>query len=499
VGLTLELVSSGAEQPPAVAQKAIGAAGGTIGRAKHSDWVLPDSKVSSRHARITCENSVYYIEDTSTNGICLNSPDNRLEQGRLYALHAGDRLFINPYEILVSITSDRDETRRRAAVQAPPVLSADPFRFDDAFGAGPAASMAPPSSDPFAAVPVPHPDDELDPLKLLDTGPPQRVIPAAPVVSDLAAGSPLDAHFRPPAIVLPTEPDPPPAPPRAVLIPDNYNPLAPETGIQLVSEKAEHPFDLAEAHVQSPGEPSGRDSDRRADPVPPLPPPVPVAAPVKPRWTPPERLPPPVRTDAPAASPVTGDLAGVLEAAGLHNVPVTPELAQKFGEILRVVVSGVMDVLHSRQQVKDEFRMRQTYFRPVDNNPLKFSVNVEDALHNLLVKRNEAYLGPVEAFEDAFEDLRNHQLAMLAGMRVAFDCTLAEFAVDRLQEQFDRHLGKNSVFAVAAKMRYWDLFREHQEEIARDPEATFRRLFGDAFTRAYEEQLKRLKEGRGRG
>ena len=58
-----------------------------------------------------------------------------------------------------------------------------------------------------------------------------------------------------------------------------------------------------------------------------------------------------------------------------------------------------------------------THFRPADNNPLKFSANVDDALHNLLVKRNAAYLAPVEAFADAFEDLRNHQIAMLAGMR----------------------------------------------------------------------------------
>ena len=139
MGLTLELVSSGAEQPPAATRKVIGAAGGTIGRAKHSDWVLPDSKVSSRHARITCEGSVFYIEDTSTNGIYLNSPDNRLEPGELYALHAGDRLLIQPYEILVSITSDRDETRRRPATPAPPSVASDPFRFDEPFEGAPAA------------------------------------------------------------------------------------------------------------------------------------------------------------------------------------------------------------------------------------------------------------------------------------------------------------------------------------------------------------------------
>ena len=87
-------------------------------------------------------------------------------------------------------------------------------------------------------------------------------------------------------------------------------------------------------------------------------------------------------------------LADVLAGAGFEGVAVTPELANSFGQILRVVVSGLMDVLHARQQIKEEFRLRLTHFRPADNNPLKFSANADDALHNLLIKRNAAYLGP---------------------------------------------------------------------------------------------------------
>ena len=159
----------------------------------------------------------------------------------------------------------------------------------------------------------------------------------------------------------------------------------------------------------------------------------------------------------------------MLAGAGLNPADVTPELARTFGQILRVVVSGVMDVMRSRQQIKDEFRMRMTQFRPADNNPLKFSANVDDALHNLLVKRNAAYLGPVDAFEDAFDDLRNHQIAMLAGMRVAFESMLAEFDPDRLQQEFDRQLGKG---LMPAKLRYWDLYREKR---ARDGQGSRKR------------------------
>ncbi len=117
----------------------------------------------------------------------------------------------------------------------------------------------------------------------------------------------------------------------------------------------------------------------------------------------------------------------MLAGAGLNPGDVTPELARNFGEILRVVVSGVIDVMQSRQQIKEEFGLRTTRVRPAENNPLKFSVDANDALHNLLVKRNPGYLAPVAAFEDAFADLRDHQMAMLAGMRVAFESMLAEF------------------------------------------------------------------------
>ena len=183
------------------------------------------------------------------------------------------------------------------------------------------------------------------------------------------------------------------------------------------------------------------------------------------------RVPAPRRPESSGGS----DLASVLEGAGLGGADVTPELAHDFGQILRVVVSGVMDVMRSRQQIKDEFRMHMTRFRPAENNPLKFSANVDDALHNMLVKRNAAYLGPVEAFEEAFADLRNHQIAMLAGMRMAFKSMLAEFDADRLQEEFDRQLSKG---LVPAKLRYWELYRERTRAIVSDPEASFRRDVG---------------------
>jgi len=185
-----------------------------------------------------------------------------------------------------------------------------------------------------------------------------------------------------------------------------------------------------------------------------------------------------------------------LDGAGLEHVAVTADLARSFGQIFRAVVAGVMDVLRSRQEIKDEFRMRTTQFRAADNNPLKFSANVDDALHNLLVKRNDAYLTPVEAFTDAFDDLRHHQLATLAGMRTAFEAMLAEFDPGRLQDEFDRQNKKGGLLSMPSRLRYWEMYSERQRELLKDPERTFQKLFGEVFAKAYDEQLQRLKAQR---
>jgi type VI secretion system FHA domain protein len=529
VVLILDVISPSPSSLGGSARQTFGSAGGTIGRDGGNTWVLPHAKVSSHHAVITCAGGAFYIEDRSRNGVYLNSSRNRLTRGDPQPLTSGDRLLIEPFEIRVTIADDEAPAYGRVDPLRDPLREVDPFeRLGDPAASDPFAPLQPPRRQPGADVPQPArapafdmpepvPSDELDPLALLDLQEDRLKQRQAPNARDLESGLPLDAHFRPP-VAVPDPRMPQPSPPAAMndphAIPQDYDPLAPDEPVAPPSPPPLRP---------SPPPPPQRPAVpppvvERQRPYEPPPPPQPVVErppqPVVGRSQPDEPAPeprlrprpggrieePPAQPEiaAPPAAPAprvaaspSVDLTAVLEGAGLNPADVTPELARAFGRIIRVVVSGVMDVLQSRRQIKDEFRMRMTQFRPAENNPLKFSANVEDALHNLLVKRNAAYLGPVESFEDAFTELRNHQLAMLAGMRVAFESMLAEFDPDRLQEDFDRQASKG---LVPAKLRYWDLFRDKRREMAKDPEATFRRLFGEEFARAYEEQLQQLKK-----
>jgi type VI secretion system FHA domain protein len=498
--------------------------GGTIGRLRDNDWVLPDDYISGHHAKISFANGNYLIEDTSTNGVFINSPQNRLTKGQPYTLRHGDTVYIDDYEVRVSISAD--------AAAAPPGARRPAYIPEDPFSQGASGSIGAP--------------DDTDPLKLLGIQD-ARAVPAGPSAASLANASPLAQHYRPPPppppppspppppqAMRPQAPPPPPPPAAAsALIPDDYDPLASDDAPAPPPVRRPPPMppapppQAAPPRVPPPYEADPPRMPPRAAVRPPPPEPPRAAAPPRPETAPlrpaipmpgarsaapsppPPRAAPRSAPIAPVASdpqsiagtgerrglPGGGDLdfGALLAAAGVDSSQVTPELAEQFGQILRVVVTGVMDVLRARERIKDEFRMRMTTFKAVDNNPLKFSANVEDALHNLLVKRNAAFLGPVEAFEDAFQDMRNHQMAMLAGMRVAYDAMLGEFEPGRLQEEFDRQLKAGSFLSGPSKLKYWELYRNRFHDMVKDADSSFRNLFGDEFAKAYEEQLVRLK------
>mgnify|MGYP000538733618 CR=1 FL=1 len=104
--LTLEVTGDQATGLGAGSRKVFNAIGGTIGRLPDNDWVFPDPYVSGRHALIRYLNGKFFVEDTSTNGVFINAPDSRLSKTQAHPLRNGDVLYIDAYEITVSIETD---------------------------------------------------------------------------------------------------------------------------------------------------------------------------------------------------------------------------------------------------------------------------------------------------------------------------------------------------------------------------------------------------------
>ena len=187
-----------------------------------------------------------------------------------------------------------------------------------------------------------------------------------------------------------------------------------------------------------------------------------------------------------------------LAALGGDSAPVAAPAMdsathQQFEDVARLAVQGLLEVLRSRTQVKNSFRLPTTSIKPVENNPLKFAPTAEDAFHKLFVRRNPGDLDPVEAFREGFDDVTFHQTAVLAGIRAGFNALLAALHPQKLEEVYERKRKRTAVLPLGNnKTKYWEMYCAQFEEIDRDREAHFQLLFGEEFARAYNEHLQKL-------
>lgn len=107
MALQLEIVSEHRDLVGDDAVRVFREEGGTIGRSLQNDWILPDPSrfVSGRHATIDYRGGIYYLVDTSSNGVYVNGDCEPIGKGKPQRLFNGDRLRLGDFEIVVTIDS----------------------------------------------------------------------------------------------------------------------------------------------------------------------------------------------------------------------------------------------------------------------------------------------------------------------------------------------------------------------------------------------------------
>jgi predicted component of type VI protein secretion system len=218
--------------------------------------------------------------------------------------------------------------------------------------------------------------------------------------------------------------------------------------------------------------------------------PRPVAAPAKP---------------APKKAPVltngsTAALEAFCKAAGLSPSDLRgsnpDEVLETAGKLTRELLTGLADLLQTRARMKDALRLPQTIIRPAQNNPLKFSPGVAEALRYLLGEPGQSYLAPDRAVQAAFDDVKCHQKAMFKAMIHAIRDFAERLDPEELRSRFDRGLKRSALLASANKLKYWELYEETYYTLTQHEEgAPLPQLVIDELTRAYEQEIEALQQG----
>ena len=192
-------------------------------------------------------------------------------------------------------------------------------------------------------------------------------------------------------------------------------------------------------------------------------------------------------------------LQAFLAGAGIPNAIVedglTPEMMKSIGTMLAAAVQGTIELIATRAMLKREVKADVTLIATTKNNPLKFLPDAESALLQMFGARIPGFMGPVEAMQDAFQDLRAHEVGVIAGMRAALADVLRRFEPGELEKRLKPPGVLESLLPNSHQARLWETFTQMYGDISGEAQDDFQTLFGKAFVAAYENEVARLKGG----
>jgi len=105
--------------------------------------------------------------------------------------------------------------------------------------------------------------------------------------------------------------------------------------------------------------------------------------------------------------------------------------------------------------------------------------------------RTDGFLDPIRAIGDACEDLRAHEIALMAGMRAAILGAIRRLDPQVLEKSLAKAPGGFSF--GGRKSRLWEHFVAEQQKLLQESHEDFSAVFGREFMAAYQAQLRRLK------
>lgn len=180
------------------------------------------------------------------------------------------------------------------------------------------------------------------------------------------------------------------------------------------------------------------------------------------------------------------------QGAGLNDCrypsQITPELMHMMGQMLSASVQGCMDLLGSRAAAKQEVRIAVTLINAEANNPLKFLPTGAAALAQIFGPRMPGFMTGATAIQNAYQDLRTHEMAMMAGTQAALQGMFERFAPSTIERQLDEQGRQRTLFHTQRQARLWEMYCNHYQWLREEMKKQTPASWGGEFHAAYHSE-----------
>jgi type VI secretion system protein ImpI len=175
--------------------------------------------------------------------------------------------------------------------------------------------------------------------------------------------------------------------------------------------------------------------------------------------------------------------AGISPDAFLQRDP--HQVAEEIGAVLRIVVDELASMLKARAAAKAMAKSsQQTMISSTGNNPLKFVPGAEEMLEKMFGRRSQGYLDARQSLEEAFRDLKTHEIATYSAMQAALVRLLDDISPLTIEGRI-----ASSSF-TSKKSRAWDAFVAAWEAKEQRHENGMLDAFLDYFSESYAKATK---------
>ncbi|MDX8479739.1 type VI secretion system-associated FHA domain protein TagH [Mesorhizobium sp. VK24D] len=159
------------------------------------------------------------------------------------------------------------------------------------------------------------------------------------------------------------------------------------------------------------------------------------------------------------------------------------EVAAEIGTVLRTTVEQLSLLLKARAAAKVLAKSaHRTMIGAENNNPLKFVPGTDDILEIMFAKRRAGYLDAAHSVEDAFRDLKTHELATYAAMQAALSRLLDDLSPEAIARKLPpASFSSKKSQAWDALVTTWRTMEETHENGMLD---VFLAYFSEAYAKA---------------
>ncbi|WP_259779341.1 type VI secretion system-associated FHA domain protein TagH [Aestuariispira ectoiniformans] len=212
----------------------------------------------------------------------------------------------------------------------------------------------------------------------------------------------------------------------------------------------------------------------------------------------------------PEIDPVSVDLSHPVDhvalrplarSLGIHLGEMSVEEANRvladIGASLRAALEGLNRIYHARRADSGNFPLATMHLHALEDNPIRFSEDTDEALHAFFSKRGPVHLSAPAAMQETLDHLIAHQSSTEKGIDRALDSVLAALGPKALERRFKAYDAAGVPDSEEAYDAWcWRMYRAYFSELRSQRQQGLQMLFWEVFGNEYhstmrQEQMRR--------